>query len=109
MSPERDLWLDPAQARLGGRDLAAAGRSITAQRNGSGTAIAAASTARPWGTDDIGSAFEKVYRAAETIVLKGWRGTGNHVEGLGTQVTRAVDTHVRNDAATSQRVGDIRT
>ncbi|MEV7229453.1 MULTISPECIES: hypothetical protein [Polymorphospora] len=104
MAPDGDLWLDPALARRAGRDLAAAGRAITAQRDRLGADLAARSADRPWGRDDIGAAFDRVYRTAETTVLKGWRGSGRHVEGLGDRVVRAVDAHVRNDAGTARRV-----
>ncbi|MEV0392679.1 hypothetical protein [Polymorphospora rubra] len=109
MAPDGDVWLDPALARRGGRDLAAAGRAITAQRDRLGADLAVRSAGRPWGRDDIGATFDRIYRTAETTVLRGWRGSGRHVEGLGDRVLRSVDAHVHTDAGAGRRVADAAT
>lgn len=102
---DQEIWLDPARADRGGRDLAHAGKDLTARRDGLGNQIAAVSAGRPWGSDDIGSAFEKNYRDAERSILSAWASVGRYVEGLGAAVVTSVSKAVETDAASAQRVG----
>ena len=85
-----ELWLDPDRVTSGGRDLAAAGQHLTSERFGAGTELASISGQRPWGTDEIGSAFEKNYRPIEQQVLLAWEKLGAYVEGLGDAVVDTV-------------------
>jgi len=85
-----ELWLDPDRVTSGGRDLAAAGKHLTSERFGAGTELASISGQRPWGTDEIGSAFEKNYRPIEQQVLLAWEKLGAYVEGLGDAVVDTV-------------------
>jgi hypothetical protein len=85
-----EFWLDPDRVAGGGRDLAAAGKHLTTERFTAGTELASISGQRPWGTDEIGSAFEKNYRPIEQQVLLAWEKLGAYVEGLGDAVSIAV-------------------
>ncbi|MET8150008.1 hypothetical protein ACIBSW_36340 [Actinoplanes sp. NPDC049668] len=102
--PDPDLWLDPDRAASGGRDLAAAGKHLTRQRTGAGADLAGLSAARPWGTDDIGQAFENNYRPIEQQVLEAWEKLGGYVEGLGDAVAEAVREATQTDQNASVRV-----
>lgn len=102
---EDELWLDPGRAQRAGADLALAGKAISTHREGLGADIAAASADRPWGKDDIGSAFEKAYRQFETMILKSWQNVGGYVEGLGAGVVQSVNASVETDAAAGHRIG----
>ncbi len=84
------LQLDPDRVAGGGRDLAAAGKRLTAERSGVGGDVAAMSDRRPWGNDDIGQAFEKNYRPIEQQVLLAWEKLGRYVEDLGAAVVETV-------------------
>jgi hypothetical protein len=99
-----ELWLDPDRAHRGGRDLGYAGRDVTAQRDGLGAQIAAASADRPWGSDDIGAAFEGNYREFERSVLAAWSSVGRYVAGLGGAVVESVTRTVQTDADSGQRI-----
>ncbi|MFI7545948.1 hypothetical protein [Actinoplanes sp. NPDC049599] len=85
-----ELWLDPDRVAGGGRDLAAAGKHLTSERFAAGTELASISGQRPWGADEIGSAFEKNYRPIEQQVLLAWEKLGAYVEGLGDAVSETV-------------------
>jgi hypothetical protein len=101
---EQKLWLDPLRAHRAGVDLGHAGAAITRQRESLGAEIAAASADRPWGKDDIGSAFEQKYRGFETTVLKAWQSVGSYVTGLGANVVQSVNASVETDAASGDRI-----
>lgn len=102
---EEALWLDADRAHRGGKDLALSGGAIRRQRESLGGRIAAASASPPWGRDDIGAQFEKTYRQLESQILEFWRDVGGAVEGLGGNVTRAVNASVRTDVANGHRIG----
>ncbi|MEV4640253.1 hypothetical protein AB0J80_23195 [Actinoplanes sp. NPDC049548] len=99
-----ELWLDPDRAADGGRDLAAAGRHLGELRTSAGADVAAQSGARPWGTDDIGQAFDRNYRPIEQQVLQAWERLGGYVEGLGDAVVQAVREATQTDHNASVRV-----
>ena len=101
---DRGLRLDPELAHRAGADLSRAGTAISAQRAGLGDEIAAASADRPWGTDAIGSAFERQYRGFETTILTAWRGIGSYVEELGDDVGTSVEASVATDGASAGRI-----
>ncbi|MFI6821680.1 hypothetical protein ACIBJE_12110 [Micromonospora sp. NPDC050187] len=102
------LWLDPERARRGGTDLSLAGRAVRAKRDDLGARIAAGSAQRPWGRDDIGTAFEKTYRGLEATILRAWDGLGRHVEGVGADVVRSVDANVETDTGNAGRLNRVR-
>ncbi|GGQ45483.1 hypothetical protein [Couchioplanes azureus] len=99
-----ELWLDPGQAAGGGHDLAASGRRLAAPRAEAGSEVAALSAARPWGSDDIGQAFERNYRPVEQQVLQAWERLAGHVEGLGDASVQAVRELLQTDQTASVRV-----
>ncbi|MEV1332866.1 hypothetical protein AB0J20_25210 [Micromonospora costi] len=101
------LWLDPDRARRGGADLRAAAATVAARRAEIGGGIAAASGQRPWGRDDAGAAFERIYRGCEETVLRAWEGIGRALAELGADVTHSVDATVDTDAAAAGRLGRI--
>ena len=92
-----EFWLDPDRVTNGGRDLAAAGKHLTSERFAAGTELAGISGQRPWGTDEIGSAFEKNYRPIEQQVLLAWEKLGAYVEGLGDAVGETVREAIEAD------------
>ena len=98
------LWLDPQRAYRAGQDLTHAGKAIGAQRTGLGAEIAAASAGQPWGSDDIGAAFEKGYRPAEQVLMQAWEKIGAYVEGLGAAVCKSVSDSVATDAESGTRI-----
>ncbi|MFC0007452.1 hypothetical protein [Micromonospora siamensis] len=104
---EEQLWLDPERARRGATDLHLAGEDVTARRHEVGGAIAAASSQRPWGRDDIGAAFEKNYRTYEGMLLRAWEGLGEAIQRLGTDVTTSVTATVDVDVTSGQRLDGI--
>jgi len=99
-----EFWLDPDRVTSGGRDLAAAGKHLTAERLGTGAELAAISAQRPWGSDDIGSAFEKNYRPIEQQVLLAWEKLGVYVEGLGDAVVETVREATETDHQAAAQV-----
>lgn len=103
-SPSSGMWLDPDRAAAAGQDLAAAGRQLGELRDGMGNEMAALSGARPWGSDDIGSTFERNYRPAEEQFLRAWTLLAQHVEGLGAEVVQAVRDAVDADDRSGVRV-----
>jgi hypothetical protein len=92
-----ELWLDPDRVAGGGRDLASAGRHLTTQRFGAGAELVATSGGRPWGSDEIGQAFENNYRPIEQQVLLAWEKLGAYVEGLGDAVVQTVQEATETD------------
>ena len=98
------LWLDPARATEGARDLAAAGADLRTQRATSGAAIAAATTRPPWGTDDIGRAFDAQYRPVEQQALLAWERLAAHVEQLGAAAAESVRDNLGADDDAGVRV-----
>ena len=99
-----ELWLEPGAALSGARELTEAGRSLADLRSGPGAAIAAASAARPWGTDDIGQSFERNYRPVEQQVLAAWEQLAAHLESLGEQAAASVQDNLQADHHASVRV-----
>ncbi|WP_431882610.1 hypothetical protein [Micromonospora gifhornensis] len=101
------LWLDPSRARRGGADLTRAGEAVAGRHAEAGAAIAAASSRRPWGRDDIGAAFERQYRGYEEMALRVWAGVGRRLADLGGDVVRSVETNQQTDAASDARFDRI--
>lgn len=99
-----ELWLEPQIATDGARQLADAGRDFAAQRAGLGAEIAAASSAQPWGRDDIGQTFEQNYRPVEQQVLAAWEQLAAYLEGLGEQAAASVQDNLQADLNASVRV-----
>ena len=100
------LFLDPERAGRAARDLTDAGADFLARERDAATRIQALSTARPWGADEAGAAFEARYRQIEAQLLGAAEGLGTHLEGLGETAARAVRrttaTDESNDALLQQ-------
>lgn len=98
------LWLDPQQALGGARDLTAAGEHYAAEHAGTGREIAAATAARPWGSDDIGQTFERNYRPIEEQVLQAWEQIAAYIQGLGDAAAASVHDNLQADHQAAVRV-----
>ena len=103
-----ELRLDAPAADQGARRIGDVGRSLTALRDGDGSALTSASAARPWGGDEAGRAFECRYRPVEAQVMAAWEQLAQYVEGLGDVVARAVHDDREADAAASRRMAQGR-
>ncbi len=98
------LYLDPAEARTGARNLVAAGQDYRELLDGTGRDLTDASGRRPWGSDDIGQAFEKNYRPIEQQVFQAWRQIAEYVQGLGEAADASVTDNQGADAESGTRV-----
>jgi len=99
-----ELWLEPQAALDGAGSLAAAGQGFAALRAGAGAEIAAASAARPWGSDDIGQSFEQNYRPIEQQVLTAWEQLAAYLQDLGAAAAASVQDNLQADDHASVRV-----
>jgi hypothetical protein len=102
--PDDQLNLDPVRAMAGARDMVSAGKHLKSLRDSDGGAIAAASAKPPWGSDEIGGAFEKTYRKLEQQTLGSWEKLAAYVEGLGYAVAQTVNNNVQTDVDSGTRV-----
>jgi hypothetical protein len=102
--PDGQLYLDPQRAMAGARDMVSAGKQLKSLRGSDGGEISAASAKPPWGSDDIGSAFEKTYRKLEQQTLSSWEKLAAYVEGLGYAAAKTVNDNVQTDGAAGTRV-----
>ncbi|MDP9799515.1 hypothetical protein J2S43_008027 [Catenuloplanes nepalensis] len=85
-----DLHLDSARAAQAAHDLTDAGADLRARSRSAATRIHDLSADPPWGTDEIGAAFESRYREIESRLLTAAENAGTQVEGLGESATLAV-------------------
>jgi len=99
-----ELYLDPTRAMAGARDLVSAGQHLKSLRDSEGAAIAAASAKPPWGSDDIGAAFEKTYRKLEQQTLTAWEKLAQYIQGLGYAAGQTVNTNLQTDGESGTRV-----
>jgi hypothetical protein len=99
-----EVWLDANRTTSGGRDLAATGQQLARLRASAGAEVESLSATRPWGGDDIGSAFDRNYRPVEEQLLQAWEAIGRHVEGLGDAVLQSVHDLLRSDDDAADRV-----
>jgi hypothetical protein len=86
---DRETRASAARAVAGARDLARAGRSLAAHRDGLGAQISAGAARRPWGDDRAGRAFDQRYRAIEGQVLDACEQLAAYVESLGDAAERS--------------------
>jgi hypothetical protein len=98
------LWLDPQRALGGARDMVSAGKNLKQLHSGDGAEIKSLSTGPPWGSDEIGAAFEKTYRTLEQQTLQSWERLAAYVEGLGYAVAQSVNNNVQADGEAANRV-----
>lgn len=102
--PDGEIHLDPQRAMAGARDLISSGKHLTSLRAADGERIAEASARPPWGSDDIGDAFEKTYRQLERQTLTSWRNLAAYVEGLGYAAAQTVNNTMEADGEAGARV-----
>ena len=93
--------LDPVAVAAGGAALFAAGQALGELLADTRTTVISATAAHPWGTDEIGRAFDDGYRPAEQQVLASFEAMVRQVRALGEQV-QAVVTELQ---ATDQTAG----
>ncbi|MBQ1044652.1 MULTISPECIES: hypothetical protein [unclassified Micromonospora] len=102
-----EIWLDPDRARRGGADLTLSGKAMGAARRETGDPIATAGAQRPWGRDDIGTAFDKHYQGYAETLLRAWEQLGRSLEVLGSDVVRSVAATVETDLSNARDLGKI--
>lgn len=98
------LRLDAARARASGQDLSAAGSQLVGVSNGAVAEIAAASTGRPWGRDDIGAAFHQQYGPMVQLFVEAFGRVAGYVEEIGAVAVRTVTDNEAADARASATV-----
>ena len=98
------LYLDPQRTVDGAKDLAATGKTLAGQRSTLGEELRALSGKKPWGTDDIGAAFDKEYGPMEEKVLFAWTQIAAYVEGLGVAAAQSVQLNMQADVSSGERV-----
>ena len=98
------LYLDPAVALDGARNLTAAGQHYRNLLDGPGADVAGITGRRPWGSDDIGQAFENNYRPIERQVFQAWDQLARYVQQLGEAATASVADNQQADQESEMRV-----
>ena len=98
------LHLDPAVALDGARNLTAAGQHYRNLLDGAGADITEITGRRPWGSDDIGQAFENNYRPIERQVFQAWDQLARYVQQLGEAATASVADNQQADQESGMRV-----
>ncbi|WP_155374734.1 hypothetical protein [Catellatospora vulcania] len=95
--------LDLDLARDAGSRMTAAGKDVTALRNGTGASIESAGQAKPWGMDDVGKALDKGYSEIAPNILALWRQVGTALESMGGNITQAATVTTDTDVAAAKR------
>ena len=98
------LYLDARAALDGARALTAAGQHYQDLLDGPGADVARVTARRPWGSDDIGQAFETNYRPVEQQVLQAWGRLADHIEQLGEAAAASVADNQQADQESGMRV-----
>ncbi len=98
------LYLDPAVALDGARNLTAAGQHYQGLLTGPGAEVAEVTGKRPWGNDDIGQSFEKNYRPVEQQVFQAWDQLARYVQQLGEAAAASVADNQQADRESGMRV-----
>jgi hypothetical protein len=98
------LHLDAPRATAGGRDLSAAGSRMVGMSNGPVAEIAAVSAGQPWGSDEIGAAFQKNYGPLVQKFVEAFGKVAGYVEGLGDAAVLTVEDNTAADARASATV-----
>ena len=73
------LYLDAKVALDGARNLTGAGQHYLNLLTTTGLQLSDQTQRRPWGTDDIGQAFETNYRPVEQQVFEAWGKLADYV------------------------------
>jgi hypothetical protein len=98
------IELDPVRGVHSARRLADSAARITHARNTVGGEIEAAHETKPWGDDELGTAFAATYADAASRVLDAWRQAARRTVQLGEDIETAVDTMVGTDEAAAERI-----
>ena len=98
------LYLDAPVALDGARNMTAAGQHYLNLLTTAGLELSDAAHRRPWGSDDIGQAFENNYRPIEQQVFEAWGKLGDYVMGLGDAVAASVADNQQADRESGMRV-----
>jgi hypothetical protein len=98
------LYLDPQRAINAGQDLAAAGKNLAGERNTAGHHLMELSAKKPWGTDDIGAAFDKEYAPMEQKVMEAWLQISEYIQSIGSGAVQSVHENLQTDQAAGTRV-----
>lgn len=85
-----ELWLDPARALTGARDLSAAGDDLAELRFTAG---------QPWG-----ATFERTYRPLEQQIFEIMARLAEEIQDLGEAVAASVRDNLESDEQASVRV-----
>lgn len=96
--------LNASQATHAGALLSASAEGIARARATIGGRIESAGQQRPWGGDDLGTAFAKNYVEPATRILEVWRAAASRTAQLGTEIVTAVESTVATDDAASWRL-----
>ncbi|GAA2640659.1 hypothetical protein [Paractinoplanes durhamensis] len=99
-----ELYLEPQRASDAGRDLSLAGSQMVSLDSSTVASIAAASQGQPWGTDDIGAAFQKNYGPLLQQFTEAFGQIAGYVEALGDAAQKSVEDNMSADARSSETV-----
>jgi hypothetical protein len=98
-----ELRLDAPRAERAGNALGQAAADLTRLRVGIGAELDVIGEQRPWGRDDLGSAFQQNYEKYAPQLLKAWADIAAYVDGLSEKVVDAVHTTLDSDADSGRR------
>jgi hypothetical protein len=100
--------LDPELAYRAGAGLADAGAVLAKLRQDSGGRLEAASTAKPWGNDEVGGAFDANYAPNLVNLLAAWQDIASFVETMGVRAAEAVIATVEADVDAAAAAAAVR-
>jgi hypothetical protein len=98
------IELDPVHGLHSARRLAEAAARLARVRDTVGADIESAHEAKPWGDDELGTAFAATYSEAAARLLDAWRQATQRTLQLGADIETAVDTMVQTDEAAAERI-----
>jgi hypothetical protein len=98
------LYLDAKAALHGARNLTGAGQHYLNLLATAGLQLSDQTRRRPWGSDDIGQAFESNYRPIEQQVFEAWGKLADYVLELGEAVEASVADNQQADQESGTRV-----
>ncbi|GIF48881.1 hypothetical protein Afe04nite_34200 [Asanoa ferruginea] len=94
-----EVFLDPAAVARAARDLSAVGASV------SSSAQAGVPDGQPWGSDEAGAAFSRVYEPLSAAALAAWSSVGVALSRLGGDVWIAASSISDADDGSARRFG----
>ncbi|GII24111.1 hypothetical protein [Planosporangium mesophilum] len=105
--PGEEMRLDAPRAERAGTNLAQSGVELARLRQGIGAELEAATAARPWGRDSLGSAFQTNYDKYGPQLLEAWASIASFVQSLGERAVVSVDRAVETDDASRRRITEV--